>query len=106
MVPEGSYVWGRDNRFYVVQGGRLVPTIYSRTFPNPYYPSIYDLYANGRYVRRVGAFVPQTVPIARQPTNAAAQLYQLISQLNQLVSQQASTGRALASGSYVGGFSL
>ena len=115
-VTEGSQTWGQDGGLYMMQRGRWVRTTYSRRFPDPRnYPSVFDIFENGRFVRRVGVSAPVTsqAPAARQLSGAETQLYQLIDELKRqqaIAAAQAAagTGRPVPAGTEgtIGGFSL
>ena len=83
QAAEGSHVWGQDGWCYVVQRGRLVRTSYQRVFPNPMNRTVFDIYQNGQFVRRVGA--PSRPASASRQANAEVQLQSLVNQLNQQV---------------------
>lgn len=53
MVADGSFAWGRDGWCYVLRGGEWVRTEYSRSFPFPRNPRVYNLYQGGRFLQRV-----------------------------------------------------
>jgi hypothetical protein len=74
-VAEGAQTWGQDGWCYVVQRGRWVRTSYFRRFPAPGNYNVFDIYQNGRFVRRVGG--------ARQVSAAEIELQRLVNQLNQ-----------------------
>jgi len=85
--PEGSHVWGEDGWCYVMHGGRWVRTSYSRVFPDRTNPRVFDVYQNGRFVRRVGVGV--SVPGgSRQSSAAEVQLQGLINQLYAEIARQ------------------
>ena len=90
-VAEGSHVWGNDDWCYVVRGGRLVRTSYFRVFPDPTNRRVFNIYQNGRFLRRVGA---SSRPTARQQQtrNPEAEFQRLIDQLNQLTASAPRAG--------------
>ena len=104
MLAEGTYQWGQDNWYYVVQRGRWVRTIYYRRFPARNNPYVYDLFANGQFVRRV-----DSTPPAVRDAQLVVQLQQLIYQYQEAVRQQAvlsqqqALARAMAAGMTIGG---
>ena len=91
-AAEGSHVWGEDGWCYVIQGGRMVRTGYFRVFVPGTNRTVFDIFENGRFLRRVGAS-PQPAVGNRQTAGAEAELQRLIDQLNQ---QTAAASRAEA----------
>jgi hypothetical protein len=81
QAAEGSHIWRQDNWCYVVHGGRLVRTSYFRTFPDPRNRNVFDIFDNGRYLRRVTLSVQRP---AETRQSGEAQLRGLINQLNRL----------------------
>ena len=55
---QGSYAWHQDGWYYRQQGGQWLRTNYRRVFPNPSNPHVYDVYDNGRFLKRVDASQP------------------------------------------------
>jgi hypothetical protein len=110
MLYEGSHVWGQDNWCYVVRAGRPVRTSYFRVYPDRYNLNLYDIYDNGRFLRRVGALTPAAAPaVTRQLVPEETRLLRLIYELNQQVAaaNSAATYRSFAGAAgTVGGFSL
>ena len=81
-LAEGSHFWAEDGWCYVIQGGRPVRSSHYRVFPDPRNRTIYDIYEDGRFSRRVGA-PAQGRTVNPQPS-PEAQLQGLVNQLNQL----------------------
>ncbi len=81
-AAEGSHVWGDDGWCYVIQGGRPVRTRYFRVFVPRTNRTVFDIFENGRLLRRVGAS-PHQAAGNRQAASAEAELQRLIDQLNQ-----------------------
>jgi hypothetical protein len=91
-----------------------VQTGYFRRYPDPRnYSNIFDIYQNGRFLRRVGATAPAGGAVQRanpQTSADAARLQQLLAEYNRLVAiqnAQAARGTAtLAAGSpnTIGGY--
>jgi hypothetical protein len=77
-LAEGSHFWGEDGWCYIIQGGRPVRSNHYRVFPDPRNRSVYTIYENGRFSRRV------VEPTVNPQPNAEAQLQGLVNQLNQL----------------------
>lgn len=82
-AAEGSHVWAEDGWLYVIQGGRMVRTGYFRVFPDPTNRTVFNIYQNGQFLRRVVAS-PQPAAGNRQTVSAEAEVQRLIDQLNQL----------------------
>ena len=55
---EGSHAWGRDGWCYVLRSGQWVRDSYFRSFPFQNTPTVYDLYYNRQYVKRVDVSQP------------------------------------------------
>ena len=84
-LAEGSHFWGNDDWCYVIQGGRPVRSSHYRVFPDPRNRSVYDIYENGQFSKRVGAPV-QGRAVNPQP-NPEAQVQGLVNRLNQLTAE-------------------
>jgi hypothetical protein len=50
---EGALAWARDGRCYMVRQGRWVGTAYTRAFPIQGNGRVFDVFENGRFVKRV-----------------------------------------------------
>src|SRR4029453_3804790 len=91
-IAERTQEWGQNGWLYVVQGGRWVQTGYFRRYPDPRnYPNVFDIYQNGRFLRRMGATAAAGGAMQRpnQQTAAdAARLQQLLAEYNRLVAIQ------------------
>ena len=55
---QGSYAWHQDGWYYRQQGGQWLRTNYRRVFPNPANPHVYDVYDNGRFLKRIDTSQP------------------------------------------------